>query len=106
MNNAMNASRAADVPVQIPGSVVAQYIGEKLMISANLLVQTAGCFLLPSLGRASAAPGGSTTPLALCLGLMGLFQVCAAPSILHRCATSAASLTPAAVPACRSGTPS
>ena len=58
------------VPVQIPGSLLAQRIGEKRMISANLLVQTVGCFLLPPLAKLGALP------LSVCLAVMGTFQGC------------------------------
>jgi hypothetical protein len=58
------------VPVQIPGALISRVVGEHLMISANLAVQAAGCFAIPTVARWGAVP------LSVCLGVMGLFQGC------------------------------
>ena len=58
------------VPIQIPGAIAARRVGEHMMISANLAVQSVGCFLIPILARLGAVP------LAFCLATMGLFQGC------------------------------
>ena len=63
------------VPVQIPSSLLARQIGEKLMITIDLLVNGLGCFLI--------APAAALSPtlLGVLLATMGALQGCRVPAI-------------------------
>ena len=58
-----------DVPVQIPVSLLARRIGEKLMLTINLVANAAGCAVFPAVARAG-GPGA----LSVLLAVMGAAQ--------------------------------
>eukprot|EP01052_Picozoa_sp_SAG31_P048008 SAG31_NODE_9854_length_1220_cov_1.479037_1_plen_257_part_00 len=61
------------VPVQIPASLLARHVGEKIVITANLLVNGVLALAMPRVASAGALP------LAACLATMGVFQGCRVP---------------------------
>jgi MFS family permease len=61
------------VPAQIPASLMAKRVGEKLIVTVNLIMNGVGCFLI--------APAAALSPHLLCgvLATMGMFQACRVP---------------------------
>ena len=62
------------VPVQIPASLIARKVGEKLVILINLVANGTLCLAAPTLARR-----GGPAALYVCLALMGIFQGCRVP---------------------------
>ena len=62
------------VPVQIPASLIARKVGEKLVILINLVANGTLCLMAPMLARR-----GGPSALYVCLALMGIFQGCRVP---------------------------
>jgi MFS family permease len=71
----MGAFTVGYVPVQIPVSLLARRIGEKLMLTINLFAQAAGCGIFPLVARR-----GGPMALSVLLAAMGAFQASRMPS--------------------------